>query len=140
MRGVVVSDAGAKTITVRVSRQFRHPRYEKMVRRDRKIRVHDERDEAGVGDQVEIVECRPMSRTKRWRLVRIVERSPEAVSPLPDDVPEEVMRPVSAAPEPAAPGGGESAGETGEAETGETAQAGAEQEGATPQDQPGGEA
>ena len=78
MQGVVVSDRSSKTITVRVSRRFPHPKYGKMVRRDRKVHAHDEATEAHVGDTVEIVECRPMSRTKRWRLVRVIERNPEA--------------------------------------------------------------
>ena len=78
MQGVVVSDRSSKTITVRVSQRFGHPKYGKMVRRDRKVHAHDEAGEAHVGDTVEVVECRPMSRTKRWRLVRVIERNPEA--------------------------------------------------------------
>ncbi len=78
VRGVVTSDRCAKTITVLVSRRFRHPKYGKMVRRDQKVHAHDQAGEAHVGDTVEVVECRPMSRTKRWRLVRILERNPEA--------------------------------------------------------------
>jgi small subunit ribosomal protein S17 len=78
MRGVVVSDRASKTITVRVSQRFPHPKYGKMVRRDRKVHAHDEAEEACIGDTVEVVECRPMSRTKRWRLVRVIERNPEA--------------------------------------------------------------
>ncbi|MGB2755466.1 MAG: 30S ribosomal protein S17 [Phycisphaerae bacterium] len=78
MQGVVVSDRSSKTITVRVSQRFPHPKYGKMVRRDRKVHAHDEAGEAHVGDTVEVVECRPMSRTKRWRLVRVIERNPEA--------------------------------------------------------------
>ena len=78
MQGVVVSDRSSKTITVRVSHRFPHPKYGKMVRQDRKVHAHDEAGEAHVGDTVEVVECRPMSRTKRWRLVRVIERNPEA--------------------------------------------------------------
>ena len=78
LQGVVVSDRASKTITVRVSRRFPHPKYGKMVRRDRKVHAHDEAGEAHVGDTVEVVECRPMSRTKRWRLSRVIERNPEA--------------------------------------------------------------
>ena len=77
MQGVVVSDRASKTITVRVSRRFPHPKYGKMVRRDRKVHAHDEAGEAHVGDTVEVVECRPMSRTKRWRLAEVVERNPD---------------------------------------------------------------
>ncbi len=72
MRGVVTSVKTAKTITVKVSRQFPHPKYGKRVRRDTKIHAHDERQEAHVGDAVEIVECRPYSKTKHWRLVRVI--------------------------------------------------------------------
>ena len=79
LRGVVVRDGAAKTITVQVTRRFPHPRYRKMVRRNTRIAAHDEQDSAHVGDVVEIVECRPMSRAKRYRLVRIVERNPEHV-------------------------------------------------------------
>jgi len=77
IRGVVVGDKGAKTITVEVVRRFRHPKYGKMVNKKRGIHAHDEADEARIGDTVEVVECRPMSRTKRFRLVRVLERNPE---------------------------------------------------------------
>jgi small subunit ribosomal protein S17 len=103
VRGVVVSDAGAKTITVRVSQRLPHPKYGKMLRRTRKIRAHDEADDARVGDTVEIVECRPMSRTKRWRLVRIVARGPAEVGPLPGAVPEAAPAAPAEPPAPAAP-------------------------------------
>lgn len=72
-RGVVVSAAMDKTIVVRVDTLKAHPRYKKIVRRSTKFHVHDERNEAKVGDVVRIVETRPLSRTKRWRLVEIVE-------------------------------------------------------------------
>jgi small subunit ribosomal protein S17 len=74
-QGVVVSDKAAKTITVRIDVTRRHPRYEKIVRTSRTLHAHDERDEAHVGDTVIVRECRPMSRTKRWRLVEIVQRA-----------------------------------------------------------------
>jgi len=77
LRGIVVRDKAARTVTVQVTRRFRHPKYGKMVRRNTRIAVHDETNEARVGDAVEIVSCRPMSRTKRWRLVRVIERGPE---------------------------------------------------------------
>ena len=72
-----MSDRTAKTIGVRVTRRFRHPKYGKMVRKDRVICAHDEAKAAHMGDVVEIVECRPMSRTKRWRLVQVLERNPD---------------------------------------------------------------
>jgi small subunit ribosomal protein S17 len=72
-RGVVVSSAGEKSITVRIDTAHPHPKYGKIVRRSSKLHAHDERNEAKVGDVVRVVECRPLSKTKRWRLVEIVE-------------------------------------------------------------------
>ena len=72
-QGKVVSDAMEKTIVVEVSVVKAHPKYKKVVRRSVKFHAHDERSEAKVGDLVKIVETRPLSRTKRWRLVEIVE-------------------------------------------------------------------
>ena len=74
-QGVVVSDRAEKTITVRVDTARRHRRYEKIVRTSRTLHAHDERGDAHVGDTVIVRECRPLSRTKRWRLVEIVERA-----------------------------------------------------------------
>jgi small subunit ribosomal protein S17 len=74
-QGVVVSDRTAKTITVRIDTAHRHPRYEKIVRTSRTLHAHDERGEAHIGDTVIVRECRPLSRTKRWRLERVVERA-----------------------------------------------------------------
>jgi small subunit ribosomal protein S17 len=74
-QGVVVSDRAAKTITVRIDSARRHPRYEKIVRTSRTLHAHDERGEAHIGDTVIVRECRPLSRSKRWRLERIVERA-----------------------------------------------------------------
>ena len=70
-RGVVVSKSGDKTIVVQVERKFRHPLYGKEVRSFRKFHAHDEKNQASVGDKVRIVECRPLSRMKRWRCVEI---------------------------------------------------------------------
>ena len=75
LRGVVSSDKMDKTITVVVERLFKHPKYEKYLRRHKKYHAHDETNEAGNGDVVEIVECRPMSKNKRWRLSKVVERA-----------------------------------------------------------------
>ena len=72
-RGVVVSNAMDKTIVVRVDTLKAHPRYKKIIRRSTKFHAHDERNEANVGDVVRIVETRPLSKTKRWRLVEIIE-------------------------------------------------------------------
>ena len=73
--GTVVSNKASKTITVRINRARRDPTYEKVVRRSRTVHAHDERDEANEGDIVRVVETRPLSRTKRWRLLEIVERA-----------------------------------------------------------------
>ena len=64
----------AKSIGVRIERMFKHPKYKKYIRRHSKVYAHDEANEARVGDRVEIMECRPLSKLKRWRLIRIVER------------------------------------------------------------------
>ena len=74
-QGVVISDGGDKTITVRIDIARRHPTYEKVVRRSRTLHAHDEGNEAGAGDVVRVVETRPISRTKHWRLVEIVEKA-----------------------------------------------------------------
>jgi small subunit ribosomal protein S17 len=74
-QGIVVSNKGDKSITVRIDIARRHPTYEKIVRRSRTLHAHDERNEAGEGDVVRIVETRPLSKTKRWRLVDVVEKA-----------------------------------------------------------------
>jgi len=74
-RGVVVSDKGEKTIIVKVDVIKLHPRYKKVVRRSVKFHAHDETNQAGIGDTVRIVETRPLSKTKRWRLAEIVEKA-----------------------------------------------------------------
>ena len=73
--GVVVSDAMDKTVVVRIDRQIRHALYGKTVRRSSKLAAHDEVNAAKVGDTVRVMETRPLSRTKRWRLVEIVEKA-----------------------------------------------------------------
>jgi len=74
-QGIVVSGKADKTITVRVDIVRRHPTYEKVIRRSRTLHAHDERNEAGEGDTVRVVETRPLSKTKRWRLVEILEKA-----------------------------------------------------------------
>jgi small subunit ribosomal protein S17 len=74
-RGVVISDAGDKTIVVKVDVIKSHPRYKKVVRRTVRFHAHDEQNTAGVGDTVRIVETRPLSKTKHWRLAEIVEKA-----------------------------------------------------------------
>ena len=75
--GNVVSDKMNKTIIVRVERRFRHPEFKKVVTAYSKFYAHDEKNEAKVGDRVRIQETRPLSKTKSWRLVEIVERTQE---------------------------------------------------------------
>jgi small subunit ribosomal protein S17 len=73
--GVVSSDKMAKTITVAVERKVKHPIYGKFVKKTTKFHAHDENSTAGVGDTVRIMETRPLSKTKRWRLVEIIEKA-----------------------------------------------------------------
>jgi small subunit ribosomal protein S17 len=73
--GVVVSDKMDKTVLVRVDRKVTHPLYRKTVRRSSKFAAHDEQNEAHVGDTVRVMETRPISKSKRWRVVEIVERA-----------------------------------------------------------------
>jgi small subunit ribosomal protein S17 len=75
--GQVVSDRMNKTIVVRVERRFRHPQFKKVVTAYSKFYAHDEKNEAKVGDRVRIRETRPLSRTKCWRLIEVVERNQE---------------------------------------------------------------
>jgi small subunit ribosomal protein S17 len=74
-QGIVVSDKADKTITVRIDVARRHRRYEKIVRTSRTLHAHDETNDAHIGDTVTVRECRPLSRSKRWRLVGVVERA-----------------------------------------------------------------
>ncbi|GBC96813.1 30S ribosomal protein S17 [bacterium HR16] len=73
--GVVVSDRMDKTVVVAVERIMRHPLYGKTVRRTKKFHVHDENNECRVGDVVEIMETRPLSKTKRWRVSRVIQKA-----------------------------------------------------------------
>ncbi len=73
--GVVVSISGNKSVTVKIDYRKHHPKYGKMMTISKKLHVHDENNECGVGDKVTVMETRPLSKTKRWRLVEIVERA-----------------------------------------------------------------
>lgn len=75
LRGYVVSDKMEKTIVVEVEDRVKHPLYGKVIRRSSKVKAHDEQGQAGIGDLVVIDETRPVSATKRWRLVEIVEKA-----------------------------------------------------------------
>lgn len=78
--GEVLSSKMTKTIVVRVERRFPHPEFKKVVTQYNKFYAHDEKSEARVGDRVRIQECRPLSKTKRWRLVEVVDRNPDAAA------------------------------------------------------------
>ena len=73
--GSVVSDKMNKSAVVLIERKVKHPIYGKFVKKSTKLHVHDENNECGVGDTVEITECRPISKTKSWKLVKIVEKA-----------------------------------------------------------------
>jgi small subunit ribosomal protein S17 len=73
--GMVVSDKMEKTIVVELEDRVKHPRYSKVIRRTTKVKAHDENSTAGVGDRVLLAETRPLSATKRWRLVSVLERA-----------------------------------------------------------------
>ena len=73
--GVVVSDKMDKTITIAVKYRVRHPLYGKIMNRTTKIKAHDENNEGGIGDTVRVMETRPLSHDKRWRLVEIIEKA-----------------------------------------------------------------
>ena len=73
--GVVVSDKMDKTIVVAIEDSVQHPLYKKTMKRTYKLKAHDENNECGIGDTVEVMETRPLSKDKRWRLVRIIEKA-----------------------------------------------------------------
>jgi len=75
LEGIVVSDKMDKTVVVKVERAFRHPLFGKTVKKTKKFMAHDEENSCNVGDRVLIEECRPLSRRKRWRVRKIVERA-----------------------------------------------------------------
>lgn len=73
--GTVISDKMDKTVVVKVERFVKHPVYKKIIKRSNKFKVHDEKNECSVGDKIKIIETRPLSKEKRWRLLEIVERA-----------------------------------------------------------------
>ena len=73
--GMVVSDKMDKTVVVAIEDNVKHPTYGKIIKRTLKVHAHDENNECGIGDTVEIMETRPLSKTKRWRLVEIIEKA-----------------------------------------------------------------
>ena len=73
--GMVVSDKMDKTVVVAIEDNVKHPVYGKIIKRTLKVHAHDEKNECGVGDKVKIMETRPLSKTKRWRLVEVIEKA-----------------------------------------------------------------
>jgi len=78
LTGVVTSNSGSKSLKVEINLLVRHPKYGKYMKRRTKLAVHDQHNQGRVGDVVEIAECRPYSKTKSWRLLRVVEKAVEA--------------------------------------------------------------
>lgn len=73
--GLVVSDKMEKSCVIRVDRKVKHPMYEKIMKKSSKLMVHDENNQCGVGDTIRVMETRPLSKHKRWRLVEIIEKA-----------------------------------------------------------------
>jgi small subunit ribosomal protein S17 len=78
LTGVVVSNSGNKSVKIVLDYKVRHPKYGKFIKRRTKIGVHDEHNQSNVGDVIEIAECRPRSKTKSWRLVKVVKKAGQA--------------------------------------------------------------
>ena len=77
VQGVVTSNAGDKSATIMIERKIKHPIYGKYIKRSTKLHVHDETNECNKGDTILVEECRPMSKTKSWKLVKVVEKASE---------------------------------------------------------------
>lgn len=75
LTGIVVSDAADKTVIVKVERRIQHPVYKKMVRKSKRFMAHDRDNSCGIGDTVKIIESRPLSKNKKWRLAEIIEKA-----------------------------------------------------------------
>ena len=75
LTGKVISDKMDKTVTVKVERQVKHPLYGKFIKRSTKVHAHDETNECKMGDTITVVECRPLSKSKSWQLVEVVEKA-----------------------------------------------------------------
>lgn len=90
VRGIVVSDSMAKTLVVKTERLVKHPKYHKYIRKYTKFYAHDESEQAQVGDFVELVQCRPLSKLKRWELSEIIRMAPRDNAPNPEDTAVEI--------------------------------------------------
>ena len=97
LRGVVVSDKMDKTVVVDVSRRKQHPLYRKVINRSRRFKAHDAANECNVGDVVRILETRPLSRGKRWRVIEILQRG-DVAEVAPEQIGRELEAEVQAAP------------------------------------------
>ena len=97
LRGVVVSDRMDKTVVVDVSRRKQHPLYRKVINRSRRFKAHDAANECNVGDVVRILETRPLSRGKRWRVIEILQRG-DVAEVAPEQIGREIEAEVQAAP------------------------------------------
>ncbi|MHC4323010.1 MAG: 30S ribosomal protein S17 [Planctomycetota bacterium] len=78
LTGVVISNSGDKSVKIVLDYKVKHPKYGKYIKRRTKIGVHDEHNQSGVGDVIEIAECRPRSKSKNWRLVKVVKKAGQA--------------------------------------------------------------
>ncbi|MDD2764018.1 MAG: 30S ribosomal protein S17 [Opitutaceae bacterium] len=103
--GFVTSRMGDKSVKVTVSYRTPHPRYQKVINRQTVVHAHDEKNETKVGDQVEVMETRPLSRLKRWRVIRVVTAAQTAIAQAisEEDVAQAVPTKLTSAPEQAAP-------------------------------------
>ena len=97
IRGVVVSDKAAKTRVIDVERRVRHPFYEKIIRRRSRFYAHDEENQSHAGDLVEIMSTRPLSRLKRWRVVRVIKAAQKAAEAVTHAERAEGVQPTEAA-------------------------------------------
>ena len=93
--GLVVSNKMDKTAVVAVVERVRHPKYGKFMLRTKKLYAHDEANDVNIGDKVRVMETRPLSRLKRWRLVEVIERAEAPLAELKDAVEEAVAKPVA---------------------------------------------
>lgn len=101
LQGVVVSDKMDKTVVVTVARRKQHPLYRKVINRSKRFKAHDAANECNIGDLVRILETRPMSRGKRWRVIEILERG-DVAEVSPEDIGRTLEAEVQAAPSSAA--------------------------------------
>ncbi len=114
--GIVTSSKMQKTIVVRVSSLVRHPRYSRVIHQTSSFKAHDEENRASIGDRVKIMETRPLSKDKRWRLIEILKQASTA-PPVPEDNPVETARKATPPVAPGAPDAGQDNPEAQESES-----------------------